>query len=643
MPADHPAVPTARVQRDALDLLDAVVAASDGQERPGQREMCAAVADAFSFGRHLVAEAPTGTGKTFAVAAAAAAWLAAARREHHDGARIVIATATRALQDQLVEEDLPRVSAVADGLDLGFSWAVLKGRSNYLCLARAADQAGSLFEADVDLAAALVAEAEERGDGERSVLRVVDDDDWRRLSCPTGECPGAPKCSRGERCWAEVARRRTHQAELIVVNTALYAAHLLSGGNVLPDHDIVVVDEAHALADILVDAASVVISAPRLRALERTTREWSSAENAKALLHAADGLADVLDGIEDELDPTEGDLAVHLAEAQGAAKGIARAAGEAEGDDAARAATTAANLVGDIATLLGGDELDRVVWCEGDGRLRCSPVEAGEIGEGAFWPGRTVVCASATLRGADETGAPTFAPFLAGLGAPKTVTELAVPSPFDHPRQGMLYVPKGRIPSPKQPGWADGVADELWALASAAGGRTLALFTSRAATERAADELRRRSEEAGSGIDVLTQWDGPRDLLLGALRLRRKVIVCATRSFWTGIDIPGDACVVVAIDRLPFPRPDDPLMRARRERAEARGENAFVAVDLPAAATQLAQGAGRLIRSPDDRGVVAVLDTRLATAGWRRRILGALPPFKRTVSQDEVTAFLAES
>ena len=632
---------------DALTLLDAVVDERGGQVRAGQRQMCAAVADALADSRHLIVEAPTGTGKTYAVAAAAATFLARAddtgdADDDPEDRRVVIATATRALQDQLVDEDLPAVASVTGAAGQDLAAVVLKGRSNYLCLARADRELGSILDDDRDRTTALIEAAEEAGSGARTDLPDVDDGAWGRLSCPASECPGAAKCSSGEVCWAELARRRAAEADVVVVSTALYAAHLLADGAVLPPHRAVVVDEAHALADILVSAAALSVSPTRLRNVERIVRSHADAEDAARLLRAADGLAEELEGRDGEVDPTEGDLAVHLADARAAIRGAARRAADTDGDEAAQAAKAAANLAQDLA-VLGQPPDDLVVWCEGDRRLQASPIEADALGAGLLWPGRTVVCTSATLQGADTGGHRSFDAFRAATGAPGSARTLAVDSPFDHARQGMLYVPKGRIPSPREDGWRAGVADELWGLATAAGGRTLALFTSRSATEDAAEALRARIEEEGSDLEVLTQWDASRQRLVDALRRRRKVVLCATRSFWTGIDIPGDACVVVAIDRLPFPRPDDPLISARRQAAEERGASSFVAVDLPMAATQLAQGVGRLIRTPTDRGVVAVLDTRLATARWRGAILGALPPLKRSIDPDEVAAFLADA
>ena len=636
-----------------------MVDATGGEHRPGQAEMCDAVADALDGGHHLVVEAPTGIGKSYAVAVAVASWLGAARLAHLNGElrtgvdpdddpgppRVVVATATRALQDQLVDHDLPTVAAVCDEHGAGFSFSLLKGRSNYLCLARAAEASGALLDEDRRTAAEMIEAATTLDDGERSRLPDTDDPTWRMLSVSSDECPGAKSCSVGERCWAEVARRRAASSDVVVVNTALYAANLMADGAVLPDHDAVIIDEAHALADIVIDAASVRVTAGRLRAIERMTRAWGGDGSGDRLQRAADGLRGVLEGGEGETDPTDGDLAVYLADARAAARDIARVATTDGSDEALQAAATAGNLADDLELLLEGDGLDRVVWIDSDEALQCAPVEADQLTRQLLWPARTVVCTSATLRGADPSGQPSFTPLLRALGAPSTTRTLSVDSPFDYRNQGILYVPKGRIPSPKEPGWAEGVVDELWTLACAAGGRTLALFTSRSATESATAALRARVESApstspGAKLEVFTQWDASRQRLIDAMSSRPGVVVCATRSFWTGIDIPGDACVVVAIDRLPFPRPDDPLMAARRRAAESRGANAFLSVDVPAAATQLAQGVGRLIRSTDDRGVVAILDTRLATARWRSHLLAALPDLRRSVDPDEVATLL---
>lgn len=635
------------VANRSLALLDAVVDSVGGTPREGQRQLCEAIAAALRARGHLVAEAPTGVGKSFAVAAAAVVHLhdLAERSGERDATtdpdaerpRIVIATATKALQDQLVDLDLPRVASVADAAGLPTTFSVLKGRSNYLCLAACGEAAGSLFDDDRQAALDLPELAEEAGTGERSKLPHVPDRTWTELSVTPGECPGAKACSKGDVCWAEQARRAALDADIVVVNQALYAAHLLADEAVLPAHDAVIIDEAHALADTIVDAGSVTVSAARLDRLGSRAKKWLEAGAATELDRAARRLAASLGEADpDDVDLSEGDLAVTIDAARHAAEQVITATKDQDDDGAKRANRMAATLHDELGAVRAVSE-ERVAWIEQKARLHSSPIDATKTAAALLWPGRTVIATSATL----TTGGPEpFGAFLAGLGAPADVRTLRVGSPFDHREQALLYVPKGRIPSPKHRDWRTAVDDELWLLVQAAGGRTLALFTSSSAAKDAAAALRERAAEGGLAIDVVTQWDGSRDEVIGRLIDHPNTAICATRSFWSGVDIPGDACVLVVIDRIPFPRPDDPLARARRQRATRRRQSSFLAVDLPYAATHLAQGAGRLIRSTTDRGVVAVLDTRLATERWRTQILDALPPMRRTVDLDEVREFL---
>jgi ATP-dependent DNA helicase DinG len=627
------------------------VRAAEGAPRDQQRELCVAIAEALHDRHHLVAEAPTGVGKSFAFTAAAVAHLAARQAEARRGPepepdfdpapderpRVVIATATKALQDQLVDLDLPRVVGAAGELGMAARFAVLKGRSNYLCLAAVDDAAGSLFDDEREAAGDLAQAARDQGDGDRSRLPHVEDRIWAELSVTPGECPGARDCTRGTECWAERARAAAADADVVVVNQSLYAAHLLADEAVLPTHDAVVVDEAHALADNIVDAGAVALTAARLDRLARRGKTWLDDATSLQLERATRQLAGALSGADgDAPDLTDGDLAVSVASARQAVADSVAQLKEESGDAAARALQYALTLQGELAALRPGGD-DRVAWVERGTRLVSSDVEATAIGRDLLWPGRTVIATSATLKGGSV---PAFGTVLGALGAPDGVRTLAVPTPFDHRRQALLYVPKGRMPSPKHDGWREAVRRELWELVGAAGGRTLALFTSRAAAQETADWMRARAATQERHLDIVTQWDGARDEVVGRLLASPSTVVCATRSFWSGVDIPGDACVLVAIDRLPFPRPDDPLARARRQRATARRQSAFVAVDLPYAGMHLAQGVGRLIRSSDDRGVVAVLDTRLATASWRQQILDALPPMRRTVDLHEVQRFL---
>ncbi|MGH8990443.1 MAG: ATP-dependent DNA helicase, partial [Acidimicrobiia bacterium] len=346
-------------------------------------------------------------------------------------------------------------------------------------------------------------------------------------------------------------------------------------------------------------------------------------------------------------------------------------AGDAARAKVAQAGRLVDGLAGAVVRLLDPDTYsNQVAWVEkyrDRPELRLAIIDVGPVLAGALYPKVTVVATSATLAtsgrfdglarrlgltlpppagaGAEDAPEPgvRIAPFGANgmpgtgddAGVPPRYTALAVPSPFDHPRQGFLYVAR-HLPEPNDAGFSAAMHEELHGLIAAAGGRTLALFTSRAAMERAADAL-----EGRDGYEIVVQDRLPRPELLARFRSGPGLALFATQSFWQGVDLPGSLCHLVTIDRLPFPRPTDPLIQARREAAEARGANAFAAVDIPLAATLLAQGAGRLIRTTTDRGVVAVFDRRLATRGYRATLLATMPPLRRTVDRRQVVAALA--
>ncbi|MGH8974946.1 MAG: ATP-dependent DNA helicase, partial [Acidimicrobiia bacterium] len=370
----------------------------------------------------------------------------------------------------------------------------------------------------------------------------------------------------------------------------------------------------------------------------------------------------------------DGDLAQALGvigtlagDAAGALRRLAPA-GDAARAKVAQAGRLVDGLAGAVVRLLDPASYDnQVAWVEkyrDRPELHLAIIDVGPILAGALYPKVTVVATSATLatggrfEGVARRLGLSLAPPTAGTGpaadpdsgvpdgrqvpvqdaetpVPPRYAALAVPSPFDHPRQGFLYVAR-HLPEPNDPAFPAAMHDELHALIAAAGGRTLALFTSRAAMERAADALAGRD-----GYEIVVQDRLPRPELLARFRSGPGLALFATQSFWQGVDLPGSLCHLVTIDRLPFPRPTDPLVAARREAAEARGANAFAAVDIPIAATLLAQGAGRLIRTTTDRGVVAVFDRRLATRSYRATLLATMPPLRRTVDRADVLATLA--
>ena len=464
---------------------------------------------------------------------------------------------------------------------------------------------------------------------------------WNMVSVGPRECPGRFNCPSGDRCFAEAARERASLADIVVVNTYLYGAHLASGRAVLPDHDAVVFDEAHELEEVMTSSLGVEVTAGRFRTLAvagRSLVDQRHAEQLETLAALGDRLQDliaervgerVLDGRgraagpgrpEDrelgELIDRSAELARRITDALRSSGSQGSLLGGNDGIDidrpnrTTRAVTAATHLADDLHRLQARTE-GEVAWVDGtrrNPRLRLSPIDIGPALASLLWGEVTAVMTSATI--------PPHLVERVGLTGFDT-EELDVGSPFDYRAHSLLYVAR-HLPDRRAAGADEALHEELALLLDAAGGRTLALFTSRRATERAADALAPDLPYA-----LLLQGDLPKGRLLEQFARDETSCLFATMGFWQGVDIPGPALSLVTLDRLPFPRPDDPLLQARRDRA---GGNAFSLVDLPRAATLLAQGAGRLIRTADDRGVVAVLDPRLATASYRGVLLSDIAP-----------------
>jgi len=677
--------PARQAGDDAVEALAKVTAGlANGEQRPEQQEMCRAVGEALVTGTHLVVQAGTGTGKSLAYLVPAVL----------SGHKVVVATATKALQDQLAEKDLPLIER---GLGQAFSYAVLKGRSNYICRQRVAEvgsggiqpelggegpggtgevsgtgdsrEASEAGEAEssepdgsrterapaglVDEVRTLLAWSDSTTSGDRADLSFEPSGRaWGMVSVGPRECPGAFNCPSGNRCFAEAARDRAAAADVVVVNTHLYGAHLASGQVVLPDHDVVVFDETHELEEVMTSSLGVEITPGRFRALAASARPLVRDEGAEADLVAS--LSTVGDQIgtlladrvgtrvmDDNAQPPVDDS--ELAELLGRAaditgrvtdairrydlQGSLLAEGRSDADKGARktrAIGAASHLTDDLHRLMARGDGD-VAWVDGtrrNVRLRLSPIDVGPVLSAALWGDVTAVLTSATVppRLVERVGLERF-----------ETSQLDVGSPFDYRAHALLYVAR-HLPDRRAPQAEAALQAELALLIEAAGGRTLALFTSRRATEEAAAALAPDLPYA-----VLVQGELPKGRLLEEFAADETSCLFATLGFWQGVDIPGRALSLVTLDRLPFSRPDDPLLQARRARA---GSRAFQLVDLPRAATLLAQGAGRLIRTAEDRGVVAVLDPRLATASYRDVLLSTLPPMRRTVERDEVAEFL---
>jgi ATP-dependent DNA helicase DinG len=671
---------------DGVGGLDKITAQMPGGEhRPEQQEMCRAVAEAIVTRTHLVVQAGTGTGKSLAYLVPAAL----------SGKKVVVATATKALQDQLAEKDLPQLED-ALGLPAPLEFAVLKGRSNYVCRQRVAevgsggiqaelgDQGGradepAAFPVSVSVSVEetekregdgasdgaapegiveevrqLVAWSQKSESGDRADLSFEPSDRaWNMVSVGPRECPGAFNCPSGGRCFAEAARERASVADVVVVNTHLYGAHLASGSVVLPEHDVVIFDEAHELEEVMTSSLGVEVTPGRFRSLVTSARalvEPREVDLLDTLAAVGDQLGTLLGDrvgtrvLHDEARPPVDDRALAELLSRGAevsrrvTDALRRSGAQrsflAEDDGAkpdpdrasrkTRTLQAAVHLSEDLHRFeTRGD--GEVAWVDGtrrNVRLRLSPIDVGPVLATMLWGEVTSVLTSATIppRIVERVGLQAF-----------PTEELNVGSPFDYRSHALLYVAR-HLPDRRAAGAEEALHEELSQLLEAAGGRTLALFTSKRATEAAAAALAPELP-----YTVLLQGDLPKNLLLEKFASEETSCLFATMGFWQGVDIPGRALSLVTIDKLPFPRPDDPLLQARRDRA---GGGAFSLVDLPRAATLLAQGSGRLIRNAEDRGVVAVLDPRLATASYRGVLLAALPPMRRSVDMHEVESFL---
>jgi ATP-dependent DNA helicase DinG len=635
--------------RTAAALRRVVAALPGGGEgRPGQVEMAEAVTAAVTGRRHLVVRAGTGTGKTLGYLVPAIL----------SGRRVVVATATRALQDQLATKDLPFLD---EHLDHPFAWAVLKGRSNYVCAQRLAELARLAGSSDADPAAGGEQLALDQVDGlvegadPAELARLSDwarttftgdradldhepsEAAWAAVSTSARDCPGAHRCPRGDDCFAEAARARAAEADVVVVNQHLYGLDLASDGGILPEHDVTIIDEAHQVDDIISATAGVELAAGRFAHLARTLR-GILADAGDTIVRISDAgslLTDALVGHRDQrlLTPLPTDLADALVrlrnrveEALAALRSIPDDATDDATARAVRARQAATSLLDDIDAVArpGAAHVLFVTGPEGAPMLRLAPLDVAPLLQRRLWSQRPVVLTSATI-------APGFG---ARLGLPAgSDGPLDVGSPFDYQANGLIYC-AAQLPRPTDPRWAEAAVDELAALVDAAGGRTLALFTSYRAMNRAVEGLRERL-----AYPLLAQGDLPKPALVDRFAGDPETCLFATMSFWQGIDVPGPSLSLVSIDRLPFPRPDDPLLQARREHV---GAGAFDAIDVPRAATLLAQGAGRLIRTATDRGAVAVLDPRLATARYGPRIVATLPRMRRTKDRAEIERFLRE-
>jgi ATP-dependent DNA helicase DinG len=587
------------------------------ERRPEQLALTEAVERALESGEHLLAEAGTGTGKSLAYLIPAL----------ESGQRVVVATATKALQEQLLTKDVP-IAAAALGRKVDV--AVLKGRQNYLCRKSVQSLAllgGALMKTSEDAAAydRLLPWIESTESGDRAELDEEPSHTlWGELAVGADRCAGK-RCPFLSSCFAEAARERAGEAELVIANHALYFADVaLRGGGddgprVLPAHDAVVFDEAHRLEESAATWLGGRVSAPGIRRfvgdVDRACREADVPVPAAAIDRVERAAERLLRAVAPpsgrkrlRVPPLESGLV--LVDAL-ASLGEALKGQKDELDDLAKRSL---RFAVEVESCLDPDGSEVVVWAEPDA-VAWAPVDvSGELRRLLWNDGPTAILVSATLQ---TSGGFQFPRRRLGLDEPR---ELAVGSPYDYGGQTLLYIPRS-MPDPRAPDALERIAEEVVALCSLSRGRALVLTSSYRALDAIAERVRGQIP-----YEVLVQGEAPRERLAERFRDETDSVLIATSTFWQGIDVPGEALSLLVIDKLPFGAPGDPLVEARCERIERDGGDWFREYSLPTAVLQLRQGFGRLIRGHGDRGVVAILDPRLRTRGYGRAFLQALPP-----------------
>ncbi|GLZ31126.1 ATP-dependent DNA helicase DinG [Lentzea sp. NBRC 105346] len=630
--------------------------------------MAEAVDRAIRTGEHLAVQAGTGTGKSLAYL------VPAIRHAVAEDETVVVSTATIALQRQLVDRDLPRLAkALEKELGREPTFAILKGRRNYLCMHRVHSGApeepddAALF--DPFTVSRLGREVKrlhewssdtETGDRDE-LVPGVSEQAWRQVSVTAKECLGVSKCPIGTDCFAERARAEAGKADVVVTNHAMLAIDALEGYQVLPDHDVAVIDEAHDLVDRVTSVATEELSGPLVATAARRCGRLIDQDVADRLAEASDGLAMILEDMPaGRLDAMPRALAGALAATRDAAHMCISALGperkeDVEGATSRKLAMSSLDEVHDCAVrmLEAFDEERDVIWVSGDFNkstpsLRVAPLGVGGLLRERLFGKRTTILTSATLTlgGAFDTmarqwGLPASSQVqkIDGAATDKEIdgpkwTGLDVGSPFAHGTSGILYVAR-HLPPPGRDGLPPSYLDEIEGLVNAAGGRALGLFSSTRAAKAATEALRDKLD-----YPILCQGDDSTGLLVKKFAEDERTCLFGTLSLWQGVDVPGPSLQLVIMDRIPFPRPDDPLASARQKAVNARGGNGFLSVAATHAALLLAQGAGRLLRSMSDKGVVAILDPRLATARYGGFLRASLPPFWTTYDPEVVRAAL---
>ncbi len=645
--------------------LDVAVTAIGGQPRAGQIEMAEAVANALSDRHHLLVQAGTGTGKSLAYLVPALV----------HGKKVLVATATLALQRQLIERDLPKIKAALDKeLKRDISFAIYKGVGNYVCLQKmnnaTNDPEGEMIleisslEADAKRLRAWAQSPSATGD--RDDAPEVDRRVWAANSVSGRECIGADACPSGAKCFAALAKAKAQTADIVVTNHTLLAIEIVDSHPILPERDAIILDEAHEFMDRTTQAVTEELTAARVSRAANMARKHMPGKGSDALNKAAEKFAAAINDYALDI-KTDSNKTARLdelpAQLEAPLRGIkdsvaainALITADSEILDpnsmAERARVKGAlNEIAHTASKLLKPGATHVLWFDPTfSTLYLAPLVVSDVLRRNLLTQTPVIATSATL-----TVGKSFDVIARNIGFiiadktsdnedgvqesveqdkdaqvdPSNLQILDVGSPFDFTNQGMLYLPKD-LPEPGRDGPSKEVLTELGELIQAAGGRTLALFSSWRGVEMADEHL--RDVLAELKIPIITQRRGDSvGPLVDKFAKDERSILLGTISLWQGIDVPGPACTLVVIDRIPFPRPDEPVLSARAAEADAAGGSGFMQISLPRAALLLAQGTGRLIRSLDDRGVVAILDSRIVNKRYGSILLNSMPPFWRT-------------
>ena len=634
---------TSQADKDLERTLAAAVSAIGGNERDGQLKMARAISDAIESGDHLLVQAGTGTGKSLAYLVPALV----------SGKRALVATSTLALQRQLVERDLPRIKeSVETALGRNISFAVYKGIGNYLCKQK-------LFGTpDMDSEALIEVSTLERDakklrewsqiegiSGDRDDAPEVDRRVWAASSVSGRECMGAEECPFGSTCFAVTAKAKAQSADIVVTNHTLLAIEVVDSHPILPDRDVVILDEAHDFVDRTTQAVTEELTAARVSRAASLYRKYAGEKVSGPghdLTAAAEELEEEMASFRDhflsatseqrrltELPASLNEAIRRIKECSEAISSRLASEESVENIDLLAERARVKGAINEIKTvttkMLRLQDL-QVLWYEPTfNTLYLAPLEVSEVLAANLFSQTPVIATSATLKVGGS-----FEAIKNGLGIADLdqVTTLDVGSPFDFERQGMLYL-ASHLPEPTRDGPTQEALDELGELIEAAGGRTLALFSSWRGVEAADSHLRKVLADLEFPIITARRGD-PVSSLVERFAREESSILIGTISLWQGVDVPGAACTLVAIDRIPFPRPDDPVMAARSERADSSGGSGFMDISLPRAALLLAQGSGRLIRSTEDRGVVAILDSRITRKRYGRILIDSMPPLWRT-------------